>query len=207
MVGLILKDMYQLKSYTRVFLVVVFFCIIMGFSGQDAVFMTYYPSVLMGMMPITLFAYDEKAKFHTLLTTLPIKKRTYVTAKYVIGILLILLTCVAVGTVQAVKMVQAGSFVFEEFMLVMALALSIGLVAPAFVLPLIFLLGTEKGRFVNIIVVAIAIVFINIFMDMGDNFSVILDARQFVFLLIALTLLIYFLSWLITAIIFDKKEY
>ena len=104
-------------------------------------------------------------------------------------------------------MVQAGSFVFEEFMLVMALALSIGLVAPAFVLPLIFLLGTEKGRFVNIIVVAIAIVFINIFMDMGDNFSVILDARQFVFLLIALTLLIYFLSWLITAIIFDKKEY
>ena len=207
MMGLILKDIYQLKSYTRVFLVVVLFCVIMGFSSQDTVFMTYYPSVLMGMMPITLYAYDEKAKFHTLLTTLPIKKRTYVTAKYVIGILLILLTCVAVGIVQGVKMVQAGSFVFEEFMLVIALALSIGLIAPAFVLPLIFLLGTEKGRFVNIIVVAIAITFINIFMEMGDNFSVILDARQFVFLLIVLALLIYFISWLITAVIFEKKEY
>jgi len=178
-----------------------------GFSGQDAVFMTYYPSVLMGMMPMTLYAYDEKAKFHTLLTTLPVKKRTYVTAKYVIGIMLILLTCVAVGIVQGVKMFQAGAFVFEEFMLVMALALSIGLVAPAFVLPLIFGLGTEKGRFVNIIVVAIVITFINIFMEMGDNFSVILDARQFVFLLIALALLIYFISLLITVVIFEKKEY
>jgi len=207
MMGLILKDIYQLKSYTRVFLVVVLFCVIMGFSGQDAVFMTYYPSVLMGMMPMTLYAYDEKAKFHTLLTTLPVKKRTYVTAKYVIGIMLILLTCVAVGIVQGVKMFQAGAFVFEEFMLVMALALSIGLVAPAFVLPLIFGLGTEKGRFVNIIVVAIVITFINIFMEMGDNFSVILDARQFVFLLIALALLIYFISLLITVVIFEKKEY
>ena len=37
MMGLILKDIYQLKSYTRVFLVVVLFCVIMGFSGQDAV--------------------------------------------------------------------------------------------------------------------------------------------------------------------------
>ena len=207
MKGLILKDIYQLKSYTRVFLVVVLFCIIMGFSGQDAVFMTYYPGVLMGMMPITLYAYDEKANFHTLLTTLPIKKRTYVTAKYVIGFLLILLACVAVGAVQAVKMMQAGSFVFIDFMLVMALALAIGLIAPAIVLPLIFLLGTEKGRFVNIIVVAIAIAFINLFMDMGDDFSVILNAEHFVFILIGVAVLIYTISWAITACIFEKKEY
>lgn len=207
MKGLMIKDIYQLKSYTRVFLVVVLFCIIMGFSGQDAVFMTYYPGVLMGMMPITLYAYDEKAKFHTLLSTLPIKKRTYVTAKYVLGFLLILLTCIATGGVQCAKMLQSGNFVLIEFFMVMALALAVGLIAPAIVLPLIFLLGTEKGRFVNIIVVVIAISFINLFMDMGDSFTVIINAEQMVIAIIGAAILIYILSWAITAAIFDKKEY
>lgn len=207
MKGLIIKDLYQLKSYTRVFLVVVLFCIIMGFSGQDAVFMTYYPGVLMGMMPITLFAYDEKAKFHTLLATLPVKKRTYVTAKYVLGFLLILLACMATGFVQSVKMIQVGAFVLADFMMVMSLALAVALVSPAIVLPLIFLLGTEKGRFVNIIVVVLAISFINLFIQMGDDFSIILNAEQIVLGIIAAAVLMYTVSWAITAVIFDKKEY
>ena len=207
MKGLMIKDLYQLKSYTRVFLVVVLFCIIMGFSGQDAVFMTYYPGVLMGMMPITLFAYDEKAKFFQLLATLPIKKRTYVTAKYLLGFCLIFIACAATGMVQGLKMIHAGLFVILDFSMVMALALAIGLIAPSIVLPLIFLLGTEKGRFVNIIVVVIAIAFINLFMDMGDDFSLILNAEQLVVGIIGIALLIYLLSWGITSAIFEKKEY
>lgn len=207
MKGLILKDIYQLKSYTRVFLVVVLFCVLMGFGDQDAVFMTYYPGVLMGMMPITLFAYDEKAKFHTLLASLPIKKRTYVTAKYIIGFLLILVACVATGAIQGYKMVQAGNFVLPEFLMVMALALAVGLIAPAIILPLIFLLGTEKGRFVNILVMVIAISLIKVFMDMGDDFQMILNAEQTVLVIIAIAVLIYSISWCITAAIFEKKEY
>lgn len=207
MKGLMIKDIYQLKSYTRVFLVVVLFCILMGFSEQDAVFMTYYPGVLMGMMPITLYAYDEKEKFLALLSTLPIKKRTYVTAKYILGFLLVLLACVATGAVQGFKMVQTGNFVTMDFLLVMSVALAIGLVSPAIVLPLIFLLGTEKGRFVNIIVVVIAISFINLFMKMESDFQVIVDAQQVVLIIIGVAVLIYGLSWWITATIFEKKEY
>ena len=207
MLGLMIKDVYQLKSYTRAFLVVVLFCIIMSVSGQDAVFMTYYPGVLMGMMPITLFAYDEKAKFFSLLSSLPVKKRTYVTAKYLMGFLLILLACVATGGMQAFKMVQAGTFVLSEFLMVMSLALAVALVAPSIVLPLIFLLGTEKGRFVNILVVAIAISLINVFLDMGDNFQMVLDAEAIILVIIAVSVLVYILSWAITAFIFEKKEY
>lgn len=207
MKGLMIKDFYQLKSYTRVFLVVVLFCILLGFSGQDAVFMTYYPGVLMGMMPITLYAYDEKAKFHNLLSTLPVKKRTYVTAKYLMGFLLILLACIATGGVQSIKMMQDGSFVFMDFGMVMALALAVALVPPAIVLPLIFLFGSEKGRFVNIIVVVMAISLINLFLDMGDDFSVILNAEQLVIGIIVVAMIIYMISWAVTAAIFEKKEY
>lgn len=207
MKGLLLKDIYQLKNYMRVFLVLILFCIIIGFSGQDAIFMTYYPAVLMGMMPITLFAYDEKEKFFALLSTLPIKKRTYVTAKYIMGFLLVLLACVATGAMQGFKMIQADSFVFVDFLLIMALALAIGLIAPAIVLPLIFLLGTEKGRFVNIIVMVIAISFINLFMKLESGFQVIVDAEQVVYIIIGVAALVYGVSMWITSSIFEKKEY
>jgi len=207
MKGLLLKDIYQLKNYMRVFLVLVLFCVIIGFSGKDAIFMMYYPAVLMGMMPITLFAYDEKEKFFSLLSTLPIKKRTYVMAKYVMGILLVLLACVATGAMQGYKMIQADSFVFFDFLLVMALALAIGLIAPAIVLPLIFLLGVEKGRFVNIIVIAIALACTNIFMKLESDFQVIVDAQKVVYIIIGAAVLIYGVSCWITSIIFEKKEY
>ena len=207
MKGLIIKDFYQLKSYMRVFLFVILFCIIMGFTGEDAVFMTYYPGVMVGMMPITLYAYDEKEKFHALLATLPIKKHTYVTAKYILGFLLILLACIATGSVQGMKMLQAGNFVFSDFGMVMALALAVSLVPPAIVLPLIFLFGAEKGRFLNIVVIVIAISLINVFMDMGSDFSIILNAEQMVLAIIAAAVLIYVISWAVTAAIFEKKEY
>lgn len=207
MKGLILKDIYQLKSYMRVFLVVVLFCVLMGFSDQDAVFMTYYPGVLMGMMPLTLYAYDEKAKFHTLLATLPIKKSSYVVAKYIIGFILILAACIATGAVQAFKMLQAGNFVLSEFLLIMALALAVGFFAPSIVLPLIFWFGSEKGRFINIIVVVVAISLINVFMDMGNDFTMILSAEQMVFAVIGIAVLVYCISCAISTAIFEKKEY
>jgi len=207
MKGLMIKDFYQLKSYLRVFLVMILFCVLIGFSDQDAVFMTYYPPILMGMMPITMFAYDEKDKFLTLLSALPIKKRTYVTEKYLFGFLLVFLACIATGTVQGIKMMMDGNFVLADFALVMTVPLAIGMVAPSVVLPLIFLLGTEKGRFVNIIVVVIAISFINLFMKMESNFQLIVDAKQLVLIMLGAAMLVYVISWWITSVIFEKKEY
>lgn len=207
MKGLLIKDFYQMQSYLRVFLVVVLFCVLAGFSNEDAVFMTYYPAILMGMLPITMYAYDEKEKFLKLLSALPIKKRTYVTEKYVFGFLMVLMACTATGTVQAIKMGMDGSFVLTDFALLMTMPLAIGIVAPSIVLPLIFLLGTEKGRFVNILVMVIALSFIKVFMDLGSDFRVIIDAKQMVFLMLGAAVLIYFISWLITSMIFEKKEY
>ncbi len=207
MKGLIIKDFYQMKSYLRVFLVVVLFCVLAGISNQDAIFMTYYPAILMGVMPITMFAYDEKEKFLRLLSALPIKRRTYVTEKYLFGFLLVLFACIATGTVQGIKMMMAGGFVLIDFALIMTIPLAIGMVAPAIVLPLIFWLGTEKGRFVNIIVLVIALSFIKFFVDMGSDFQLIVDAQQMVFLMMGAAILIYFLSWCVTVMIFEKKEY
>jgi len=159
------------------------------------------------MLPITMYAYDEKEKFLKLLSALPIKKRTYVTEKYVFGFLMVLMACTATGTVQAIKMGMEGSFVLTDFALLMTMPLAIGMVAPSIVLPLIFLLGTEKGRFVNILVMIIALSFIKVFMDLGSDFQVIIDAKQMVFLMLGVAVLIYFISWLITSMIFEKKEY
>ena len=207
MKGLILKDIYQLKSYSRVFIALVIFCVLLAFTEENTIFLMLYPGVLMGMMPITMYAYDEKAKFHSFLAALPVRKQDYVTAKYILGIGLNLLTCLLTGTIQAIHMISNGTFVFSELLMVIALAFAVGLVAPAVVLPFIFALGTEKGRFVNIIVVAISVSVISIFMNMGSDFQILMDAQQMILIALAAALLIYTLSWWITTRIYDKKEY
>ena len=206
MKGLILKDFYQLSSYKRIFVVLLLFCVLMGFTNEDTVFLTFYPAFLMGMMPITMYAYDEKAKFHMLLSSLPVKKSTYVSAKYVFALLLIVGACVLTGTVQGIKMAVGGTFAIMDFLMIMGLMIAVALVAPAVVLPFIFLLGTEKGRFVNIIVVAGTVSVINIFMNLGDDFQQITSANQIVAIVIAAAVVIFTVSWMITAKIFEKKE-
>ena len=207
MKGLILKDLYQLKSYSRVFIAVLFMCVLMAFDDENTIFLMIYPSVIMGMMPITMYAYDEKAKFHGFLATLPVKKQTYVTAKYLFGLGLNIAACLLMGSIQMVQTLTKGTFIFSELAMAVALALAVGLVAPAVILPFIFALGTEKGRFVNIIAVGFTLLLINVFMNSGNNFQILLDEQQKVLAAILVGGGLYFLSCCISIVICNKKEY
>ena len=78
MKGLILKDLYMIKSYCKSYLLiaVVFFAV--SFAGNNNMFFAFYPCLLCGMIPVTLLGYDERSRWIQYSGTMPYTKTHYI---------------------------------------------------------------------------------------------------------------------------------
>ena len=88
MKGLLLKDAYQAWYYAK--MVVVAAVVMMGVGViskmNGANFFIVYAGVLLGMMPMTLLAYDQTSKFNEYGAALPATKEQLVGCKYIVGL-------------------------------------------------------------------------------------------------------------------------
>ena len=88
MKGLLLKDAYQIWHYAKG--VIVAAVVMMGAGVvtimNGANFFIVYAGFLMGMMPMTLLAYDQASKFSEYSAVLPVTKEQLVGSKYIIGL-------------------------------------------------------------------------------------------------------------------------
>ena len=87
MKGLLLKDLYMMKSYCRSYLLIAVVFTAVSLIGKDNMFFMFYPCLLCGMIPVNLLAYDERSRFIRYGDTLPYKRAQIVSAKYLIGLL------------------------------------------------------------------------------------------------------------------------
>ena len=88
MKGLLLKDAYQIWHYAKG--VIVATVVMMG-AGVVTImngvnFFIVYAGFLMGMMPMTLLAYDQASKFSEYSAALPVTKEQLVGSKYIVGL-------------------------------------------------------------------------------------------------------------------------
>ena len=155
MKGLLRKDFYMLWSYSRMFLIFLIIFLAASLFQPESVFFSFYPGIVMGMLPITLIYYDESFKWHIYCQTMPLSRKTVVVEKY--GMLLILTGAAALvsALVQAV-----GGFFLHTLSPMEALersvvTLSLSLAATSLVMPLVFRLGPEKGRLTYIVSIAL----------------------------------------------------
>ena len=88
MKGLLLKDAYQIWHYAKG--VIVAAVVMMGAGVvtimNGANFFIVYAGFLMGMMPMTLLAYDQASKFSEYSGVLPVTKEQLVGSKYIVGL-------------------------------------------------------------------------------------------------------------------------
>lgn len=88
MKGLLLKDAYQAWYYAKT--VVVTAVVMMGVGVismmNGANFFIVYAGFLLGMMPMTLLAYDQTSKFNEYSAALPATKEQLVGCKYIVGL-------------------------------------------------------------------------------------------------------------------------
>ena len=137
MKGLLYKDFLVLrKQLWTMLLLVAIFCFIpndTSFFNLGLFFVIYT-----ALLPASLLAYDERARWDRLAPMLPVTRRDIVRSKYVMGFFLALGAGVLYWAGRAIH----GVFIPDQAAAAMALAL----IFQSFLYPVLFRYGVEKGR-------------------------------------------------------------
>lgn len=203
MKGLLLKDLYMLRSYCRTVLIVaILFVAVFALTGSEEIsFYLMLPCMLAGILPMTLLSYDEREKWDVCVTMLPVTKTQIVTEKYLlVPLLLIPVSLLSLG---AILLRRSGSFAGGTGLL--TIAVTAGLLAPAIVLPFAFGLGVEKGRLAYYATFAVLFALGGVLTsgNTGLRPPAVLSSPA-VLPLIALALLA--LSWRLSAALYQKRK-
>lgn len=206
MKGLLLKDFYMMKQYCRAFLLIaVVFIAASLFSGNKMFFMLY-PCLLAGLIPVTLYSYDEREKWCVYSATLPYTATQLVSAKYVFGLLLSMVSLVVVTITQMLKLAEAQAFTWESLLGLLAGTAALGLLTPSILLPLLFKLGAEKGRIAYFIVI-IVICGVGGSLQMVEG-EIAMENSMLVYALTGVGILAWYaLSWRLSVSFYRKRQW
>lgn len=208
MKGLLRKDIYMAAKYYRaVFGMVAVFLLLMIFVDGSLLFLTY-PVLLSGMLPVTLLSYDTHFKWEQYSGTLPYTRAQLVSAKYLMGLIFsggVLLVCLVV---LALRQIQGGGFDLDAFLAAGLLCFVLGVAAPAFLLPLAFKFGPEKGRLLFIVLIA-SLCGAGVALGQADFLSGLAMGNSTLVALVTVgvTLVLYLLSWRLSIHFYQKKEF
>lgn len=207
MKGLLLKDFYMMKKYCRAYLLVAVVLIVTSLFAEENLFMTFYPCVLCGMIPVNLLAYDERSHWMAFSGTLPYTKAQIVSGKYLIGLLTQLALLLAIGLVHGIHMAMDDSFALQDYAVLMLLMLCVSTIASSVTLPFTFKLGVEKGRiayYVTMGLVMAAIATVSVIFKCQLQNMIRVELPLVVVALICVCL--YALSWYLSIVFYQKRE-
>lgn len=207
MKGLLLKDLYMMKKYCRAYLLVAVVLIVTSLFAEENLFMTFYPCVLCGMIPVNLLAYDERSHWMAFSGTLPYTKAQIVSGKYLIGLLTQLALLLAIGLIHGIHMAMDDSFALQDYAVLMLLMLCVSTIASSVTLPFTFKLGVEKGRiayYVTMGLVMAAIATVSVIFKYQLQNMIRVELPLVVVALICVCL--YALSWYLSIVFYQKRE-
>ena len=158
MKGLLLKDAYQIWHYAKG--VIVATVVMMG-AGVVTImngvnFFIVYAGFLMGMMPMTLLAYDQASKFSEYSAALPVTKEQLVGSKYIIGLCGLVLAELFAAAALGVASLH---WTAVDHALVVSTLVQVGmttLLNSAVLLPLNYRFGYEKAKYAFYLMVGLA---------------------------------------------------
>ena len=220
--GLLKKDLYNLASYKTTLIIVVLFCG-MAIIGTDAI---YWGSIvigmIVGMISLSTFSYDEMAKSNRYILTLPVTRKEIVLEKYILAIGATILGSL-LGFVLTLLIGNIMNYVRPDKVIDISidtlLATTIGgffgvSLIEAIQIPSIFKWGAEKGRiqmFIVIFVLALIGVGVGkkkkksgLSVDIAKLESALKNFGLII--LVLLSFILYFISYKISYKIYKYKE-
>ena len=220
--GLLKKDLYNLASYKATLIIVVLFCG-MAIIGTDAI---YWGSIvigmIVGMISLSTFSYDEMAKSNRYILTLPVTRKEIVLEKYILAIGATILGSL-LGFVLTLLIGNIMNYVRPDKVIDISidtlLATTIGgffgvSLIEAIQIPSIFKWGAEKGRiqmFIVIFVLALIGVGVGFLIEKSglsvDIAKLESALKNFgLIILVLLSFILYFISYKISYKIYKYKE-
>lgn len=203
MKGLLRKDLYMLWAYCKIYVLLLPLFMVSAYFQPDNFFFSIYPGIIMGILPITLLSYEEKCKWNVFCQTLPVPRWKVVVEKYLLATLGILIISVFSAVVQYCIFRTTEPFDRDGYMSVLTMLLCLSLGGPSILLPIVFRLGTEKGRLAYYFVIGAAFA-------IGGFLSVF--AENFVFpqisslAIVPAALALFCLSCLLSIRFYEKRE-
>lgn len=207
MKGLLLKDWYMVQKYFKMYLFIAVVFLAMSLIDTGNLFFVFYPCLLCGMLPVSLLGYDERSHWLQYSSTLPYRKSQIVSAKYLIGLLAQIAMLLVTGIAQGVKMAVSGTFVLNDFMVLLLLLLIVATFTSSISLPFIFKLGVEKGRMAYYVMIGFASAATAISSSwLSDRLQTDIQPNLLLALLALGGIGVYALSWYLSIVFFKKRE-
>lgn len=155
MTSLILKDLIMLKSYAKTLIIMIGFFALVTFSN-DASFLSGMIILILAMLPVTSFSFDQQSKWDLFSQTLPVSRKQLVWSKYLLGL-------IAIGSGVVIAILLNGVILLLKNQPVDLLELVVANIAIAYagifflavLIPLVYQFGVEKSRLISLAVLAV----------------------------------------------------
>ena len=196
-----------MTKYCRAYVWISVLFLAVSFVNSENMFFTFYPCLLVGMIPVNLLAYDEKSRWLSYSGTLPYTKAQIVSGKYIIGLLTQVIMLLLTGIAQAVRMVHEQVFQWNHYLFLMSMLLLMSMVASSISLPFMFKWGVEKGRMAYYITIGVvcggSVAAAGVFQT---RLQEPVSMQPYMPLLGLLGVGIYALSWYLSIVFYKKRE-
>ena len=203
MKGLLLKDFYVAKKNLRTFLVMILAFSLGSLAAKDSGnFFLCYGIVLMPGITMSLISYDERYHWDVYAGAMPLSREQMVTEKYLLHLGMVLVWLPVLLLLQHFQQVPA--FGGSPLTLLVA-GLNLGLLLPGILLPIIFAVGTEKGRAGYYVVLFGGMILATVSEELTSLTGYVPEAVS-ACLLVLLPAVVYILSWRIAIRLYEKRS-
>lgn len=146
MTGLVLKDILVMRKTLKSYALFLCLYLLLSLLGVfDIYFVTAMINVIIMMLPIGAFSYDEAAKWDRYAMSLPLSRRRIVGARYLFALFMALMAA-AFGLLAVVLLSIVGNVVLIEALSTILTSMGVGLFITDILLPLCYKLGPERAR-------------------------------------------------------------
>ena len=203
MKGLLLKDFYVAKKNLRTFLIMILAFTLGSLAAKDnGNFFLCYGTVLMPGITMSLISYDERYHWDVYAGAMPLSREQMVTEKYLLHLGMVLVWLPVLLLLQHFQSVPA--FGGSPLTLLVA-GLNLGLLLPGILLPIIFAVGTEKGRAGYYVVLFGGMILATVSEELTSLTGYVPEAVAGI-LLMLLPVAVYVLSWRIAIRLYEKRS-
>lgn len=209
MKGLLLKEWYQLVALGKTILLAAAAMFtasaVMLAHGEECPGFLVYACFLLGIFPMTLFAYDESAGWVEYSYAFPVRKAQLTGVKYLLGLLCTLLGTVCSGIVLAAF---GGRLNRDYTALLLVESICAPLLTNAGLLLLSFRFGSTKARYLYFVIVALFAGLLGFSVSSDDALGHAMAGASLPVLLsvVALSLVLYAASWRLSTAWYGKSR-
>lgn len=208
--SLILKDVIMLKGYARTLAIMVLFFAIVTYANDNSSYLSGMVILMLAMLPVTSFSYDQHAKWDLFSQTLPVTRKQLVVSKYVLGLIAIFVgVIVAILLNLIVFTLKKFPFTYEELLGANIAIALVGLLFLSILIPLVYKFGVEKSRLISLAVLAVPSLLVFGLSKIGVSFAWIDEISVSLIFVVSAVIVafIYILSATISVKIYSKKDF